>query len=74
MLSASCHFMATPGDAGRDLGGLCYLILHRALWGAEEERAQPHFCPGHICNGSLLFVSFCVCLNSFIGLELGSRL
>lgn len=46
MLSASCHFMATPGDAGRDLGGLCYLILHRALWGVEEEREPATFLPG----------------------------
>lgn len=40
--------------------GLCYVILHHALLGGKKEN-QPHFCPGHICSGSLLFVSFRVC-------------
>lgn len=46
MLSASCHFMATPGDAGSDVEGLCNLMLHHALWGAEEKREPATFLPG----------------------------
>lgn len=59
MLSASCHFMATPGDAGSDLGSVLCNTSPCPVRGEKEN--QPHFCPGHICSGSLLFVSFRVC-------------
>lgn len=30
-------------DAGSDLGGQCYLILHHVLWGVEEKREPATF-------------------------------